>query len=87
MITIKKVQTKKEYEIYLMIRKAVFIEEQYVPKDQEIDSFENSSIHFLAYYNKTPAGTGRLRIKEHCIKFERIATLKAFRGKGVGKNY
>ena len=85
MITIKKVQTKKEYEICLMIRKAVFIEEQHVPKDQEIDSFENSSIHFLAYYNKTPVGTGRFRIKEHCIKFERIATLKAFRGKGVGK--
>lgn len=86
MITIKKVQTKKEYEICLMIRNAVFVEELHT-RDQEIDSFENSFIHFLAYYNNNPAGTGRLRIKEHCIKFERIAILKAFRGKGIGKNY
>ena len=85
MIKIKKAETKKEYEICLMIRKAVFIEEQHVPKDQEIECFENSSIHFLAYYNDNPVGTGRFRLKENCIKCERIAILKTFRGKGIGK--
>lgn len=85
MIQIKKVEVKKEYETCLMIRKAVFITEQNVPKEREIDCFESSSIHFLAYYNEKPVGTGRFRIKENCIKFERIAILKAFRGKGIGK--
>ena len=84
MIKIKKVETKKELEICLMIRRAVFIEELHI-RDQEIDSLENSSIHFVAYYNNTPTGTGKLKIKERYIIMERIAIIKAFRRKGIGK--
>ena len=67
-----------------MIRRAVFIEELHI-RDQEIDSLENSSIHFVAYYNNTPTGTGKLKIKERYIIMERIAIIKAFRRKGIGK--
>lgn len=85
MTVIKKVKNQKEYETCLMIRKAVFIDEQNVPEDREVDCFENTSLHFLAYYNKQPAGTGRFRVKKNFIKFERIAVLKTFRGKKIGK--
>lgn len=32
-----------------------------------------------------PAATGRLRVKNKFIKFERIATLNDYRGQGLGK--
>lgn len=74
-----------DYQCCLEIRKTVFVEEQGVPAEIEIDQYELHCIHFLTFVDSIPVGTGRLRIKDSIIKFERIATLKSFRGKGVGK--
>jgi len=54
-----------------------------VPEREEIDAFEKEAIHFLAYYKGVSAATGRMRVKKCFIKFERIATLKEFRGRGI----
>ena len=43
------------------IRQKVFVEEQKVPEELEIDEFENESIHFLAYVNGEAVGTARMR--------------------------
>lgn len=76
----------KEYQLALAIRNEVFVIEQHVPADIEVDQFEENSEHFLAILNGEAAGTGRLRIKDNYIKFERIASLKKFRGHGVGRH-
>ncbi|NGX51480.1 MAG: putative N-acetyltransferase YjcF [Chlamydiae bacterium] len=83
MITVRELESEEEYQSCLQIRRAVFIEGQMVPEREEIDAFEKEAIHFLAYYKGEPAATGRMRIKKSFIKFERIATLKEFRGRGV----
>lgn len=83
MITIKQVQTEQDYQTCLEIRRTVFIEEQNVPAEKEVDAFEKDSIHFLALVDKKPAATGRMRIKKSFIKFERIATLPAYRRQGI----
>ncbi|HXH30679.1 MAG TPA: GNAT family N-acetyltransferase [Bacteriovoracaceae bacterium] len=75
-----------DYASALRIRREVFIEEQSVPQEIEIDSFEDEALHFLCFKGLLPAGTGRLRKKSPFMKFERIATLKRFRRQGVGKN-
>lgn len=77
------VKTKADYQSCLMIRRKVFIEEQQVSEKEEIDSFEKEATHFLAFYQNKPVATGRFRVQENCVKFERVATLKAFRGKGI----
>lgn len=76
----------KEYQLALAIRNEVFVIEQHVPADIEVDQYEESSEHFLAILNGEAAGTGRLRVKDNYIKFERIASLKKFRGHGVGRH-
>lgn len=83
MITVKEVETEEEYQECLSIRKTVFIDEQNVPFEEEVDAFEKESMHFLAFLDGKEAATGRIRIKKGFVKFERVATLKEFRGKGV----
>jgi predicted GNAT family N-acyltransferase len=67
------------------IRRIVFIEEQRVPKDLEVDGLDPSCVHFLAEVDGQLAGTARLRVTEdHHAKAERVAVLLAFRRHGVG---
>lgn len=75
-----------EHQEALKIRKEVFVLEQNVPEELEVDQYEKNCEHFLTTVNGIPAGAGRLRIKDNTIKFERIACLKNYRGTGVGRN-
>src|SRR5690554_2993472 len=85
-VSVLKVKQQKEYNECLEIRKKVFREEQKWAKEDEIDEFEDEAVHFLAFVGDRPAGTARFRFKDGLIKFERVATLPAFRGQGVGSN-
>lgn len=76
----------KDYAAALRIRREVFILEQKVPETIEIDEFESSSRHFLTVVGSGPVATGRLRVKDSYIKFERIAALQKVRGQGVGRH-
>lgn len=68
------------------IRQKVFVEEQKVPEELEIDEFENESIHFLAYVNGEAVGTARMRWQDNrTAKAERVAVLAHYRGTGVGR--
>ena len=77
--------TAEDYEKCLAIRRKVFIEEQHVPEEIEIDEYEKTSKHFLVTIEGNPVATGRLRTKGTLIKFERIASLSSVRGRGTGK--
>ncbi len=83
-IEIVVIKNEDEKSKALEIRREVFIDEQGVPEDIEIDDFESSSTHFLVYLDEFPVATGRFRIKKSYLKFERIATLKKSRGQGIG---
>ena len=64
------------------IRFAVFIVEQGVPAEMELDDYDAVSLHAMAYTrNGTPVATGRLLPDGH---IGRIAVLKQARGAGVG---
>lgn len=63
------------------IRVAVFVEEQGVPAEIEMDELDTHSVHALAYEGAAAVGTGRLLPDAH---IGRMAVLKAWRGRGVG---
>lgn len=63
------------------IRFAVFVEEQGVPAELEMDQADASSLHALAYHGGEAVGTGRLLPDGH---IGRMAVIKAWRGRGVG---
>ena len=63
------------------IRFAVFVEEQGVPREIELDEMDRDSVHALAFEDGKPVGTARLLPDGH---IGRMAVLKARRGCGIG---
>jgi predicted GNAT family N-acyltransferase len=63
------------------IRFAVFVEEQGVPREIELDELDAACIHAVAYLDEKAIGTGRLLPDGH---IGRMAVLKNWRGHGVG---
>jgi len=72
-------------EAYL-IRQKVFIQEQGVPEDMELDEHDPSAKHALAYQHDLCVGTGRLVLLDsHHAQIGRMAVLSTFRNQGIGK--
>lgn len=86
---IQTVQSEKEMADALSVRRAVFIVEQEVPEDLEIDEHDQVSsgtVHFVAYDGETPVGASRLRPYAPSVgKVERVAVTKSERGTGLGR--
>lgn len=71
-----------ERETMVSLRETVFIDEQHVPRDMEIDDDDPRSVHVLAYTaDHTPIGTARLAPGG---RIGRMAVLRDWRGLGVG---
>ncbi len=63
------------------IRFAVFVEEQGVPRDIELDEMDAACVHAVAFEGDKPIATGRLLPDGH---IGRLAVLKPWRGRGIG---
>ena len=64
------------------IRFTVFVGEQRVPPELEMDEHDATSVHALAFSDGSAVGTGRLLLDGH---IGRMAVLKEWRGRGVGQ--
>lgn len=83
---VKTATTQEELEAVYQIRTEVFVEEQNVPPEEELDAFDKTATHFIAYDDDMPIAAGRLRFTEDGYgKLERICVLKSQRGKSIGK--
>lgn len=76
-----------DYQNALKVRKTVFIDEQKVPEELEIDEYEKDATHFVVYDEAhNPVAAGRMRVKgENLAKVERICVLKEHRGEHIGE--
>ena len=68
-------------ELASPIRFEVFVREQRVPAEIELDEMDAQCIHAVAFLEKLPVGTGRLLPDGH---IGRMAVLKSHRNRGVG---
>lgn len=84
-IAIKKVFQQNDIYRCIVIRSVVFVAEQDVSIPEEIDDKDSESIHYLLTVDEAPAGTARVRYVDHKVKIERVAILKEYRGKDLGK--
>ncbi|MFB6232744.1 MAG: GNAT family N-acetyltransferase [Haloarculaceae archaeon] len=69
------------------VRRAVFVDEQDVPEEIEMDDADDRATHFVVYDTARgePVGAARLRVPEEATgKAERVAILKPYRGEGLG---
>ncbi|MCQ6280939.1 GNAT family N-acetyltransferase [Bacillus sp. EB600] len=83
-MNLKIVENEKELNDAYSVRKIVFVEEQNVPLEEEIDQFEDEATHFVLYNESSPIGAGRFRIVDGYGKVERICVLKDARKIGAG---
>ncbi len=80
-VTIRRVDWATEREKLIAIRFKVFVEEQAVPIEEELDGMDEVSSHFLAFDDDQPIGTARLMPSG---QIGRMAVLKQFRRRGIG---
>ncbi|MGJ5712287.1 GNAT family N-acetyltransferase [Staphylococcus auricularis] len=81
------VTTKAQMEDVFKVRKAVFVKEQQVPLDIEIDEYEDEATHIVGYNDAEEAiACARFRpySNDATIKVERVAIASNQRGQGLG---
>jgi predicted GNAT family N-acyltransferase len=70
----------------LEVRRQVFVDEQGVSEDIEIDGRDGEALHMVVTDEKGVIGTARvLFFAGSQAKIERMAILKSFRGRGIGR--
>lgn len=79
-------KSDREFDIVYDIRLEVFVKEQDVPLEMELDEYDDIAIHVLVYDdNMSPVGCGRIIIEDKYATMGRIAVKKDKRGSGYGR--
>ena len=87
MITIETRPWSEARDAAYAIRYAVFVEEQGIPAELEIDDYDPIAEHALAYVDNQCVATARIYLDEQDpskAKIGRMAVLREFRGQGIG---
>ena len=79
-----KITVTDDFPACAAIRRRVFIEEQNVPEELELDDLDATAVHLLASRDGRPIGTARLLIDGETAKIGRVALLPEARGTGAG---
>lgn len=85
--TIRQAVSDEDVLKAFVVRGIVFIEEQEVDWEGEIDEFENDSFHVLGEEDGQPVAAGRLReLDGGWWKVERVAVRPKWRGRGYARD-
>lgn len=85
-LSYKVVVSDSELEGAFEVRKQVFVAEQGVPEDLELDELDMEAMHVVVKDGERIVGTARvLFLAASQAKLERMAILKPFRRRGIGK--
>ena len=84
MTEIKIIKPGEDFSEALKIRVPVFVTEQKVPQNHELDENDKISYHAVLYENEIPVACGRLYYTENekTAHIGRVAVLKEYRRKG-----
>lgn len=78
-------ETSSQLEQCYDIRRAVFVGEQGVPLELELDDKDAVATHFLmTSAGESAIGTARFYEKDSAAKIGRVAILREWRGRGLG---
>lgn len=82
---VRTAETADDREACFAVRREVFVEEQGVALEAELDAHDATATHLLALVDERPVGAMRWRVaKPGVAKIERVAVLREVRGLGVG---
>jgi predicted GNAT family N-acyltransferase len=84
-IKVVQIQDRAQMDQAWAIRRLVFIEEQHVPEEIEMDADDAHALHALALDGDTAVGCGRMVAHGDHVKIGRMAVLRELRGTGIGR--
>ena len=83
-ITVKVVETEEELDAAIGVRFRVFVEEQQVPPEEELDAYDAAATHAIALHQGRVVGTGRVILDEDSARIGRMAVDREWRRHGIG---
>lgn len=83
-ITVKLVKSEKDMEAAVGIRFRVFVDEQSVPPEIELDEYDAVATHAIALLDGVAVGTGRAIVEGGSARIGRMAVDGQHRRSGVG---
>ena len=83
-ITVKIVETEAEMEAAIGVRFRVFVDEQQIPPEEELDELDAAATHAIALHEGTAVGTGRVIVAAGAARIGRMAVDQEWRRRGVG---
>lgn len=88
-LTVRIAEKQEDFFRLIRLREEVFVIEQGVPLEIELDDADDRAIHFVAISGREVIGTARLVVEgktgqRKSGKIGRMAVRKEWRGKGVG---
>src|SRR5215470_7208779 len=85
--TVRRIKNAAERHICYEIRTKVFVDEQGVPLDEELDDYDPTASHYVVVIGGDIVGTARLVDMGNGIgKIGRVAILKEHRNRGYGSD-
>ena len=84
-VCVGRIRSIRELEKAFAIRMRVFVKEQRVPAEIELDRDDQRAIHLLATLSGKAVGTARVVVRRGSAKIGRMAVLKRYRKKGIGR--
>ncbi len=85
-IEVKLVETEEEMEAAIGVRFRVFVAEQQVPAEEELDEFDATATHAIAIHQGQVVGTGRVLYgnEDTAARIGRMAVDAQWRRQGIG---
>ncbi|WP_226577024.1 GNAT family N-acetyltransferase [Halobacillus litoralis] len=80
-----RVKSKQQEEDAYHVRREVFVHEQQVPEEMEMDEHDQTALHFVGYEDGKPVAAARLRFSQGHGKLERVCVLQDYRGRSFGQ--
>ncbi len=74
----------EETALVFALRTEVFVEEQCVPVEEELDAEDSIAVHIIAKDGGCVVGCGRIIFNGNDAHIGRLAVKRDYRGKGVG---
>ena len=82
MTSVKIIKPGGDLSDAMKVRIPVFVEEQNIPEDHEVDKNDKISYHAVLYDDNIPVACGRLYYTDNVAHIGRVAVLKQHRRKG-----
>ena len=84
-LLVKRLETPEETEAVRALRTRVFVDEQGVPPELEVDELDDTAIHAVAFQDGAVVGTGRLILDTPTeARIGRMAVDASLRRGGIG---